>query len=482
VGRPSECLIAVFILLGAPVSVLHAQLFVPKIDYYVGSAPYTLVAADFDNDRDCDLATGLSGTPLATDGVGWVSVIMNNGDGTFSSPSTIPVGDEPALAAADLDTNGTIDLVSADFSTHRIYVLLNNGAGGFTVTDSFASGGFNPNELCTPDLDGDGDFDLAVPNFGSNNLAIFFNNGKATFAGPVIYTMGSHPHTAISADLDGDNDSDLVVTNNGSGTVSILLNNGSGGFPSRVDFPVGQNPQTASLADFNGDGCLDLAVPNAGGGTPYVSVLFGNCSGSFDSTKIVPGCRPHTVIPADYDMDEDIDIAVGNAELPCVNVSIHLNNGDGTFAPYFTLEAGHGPHQGVAKDFDADGDVDLAVVNYYDDVVPGNSVSVFMNLTADSVTSVSYESGSPNGYSLLQNYPNPFNPATEIGFQIADFGLVRLLVYDLLGREIAVLVDEQQEPGFYGVRFNASGLASGVYLYRLFAGQHVMTRKMIVLR
>jgi len=458
-----------------------AQLFASKVDYYAGSAPYTLVAADFDNDGDLDLATGLSGTPLATDGVGWVSIIINNGNGTFAPPDSFAVGDEPAIAAADLDTNGTIDLVSADFSTHRVYVLLNNGAGMFSVVDSFASGGISPNELCTADLDGDGDFDLAVPNFFSNSLAIFFNNGNATFTGPVTYPTGVHPHTAISADLDGDNDFDLVVTNNGSGTVSVMLNNGGGGFPLRVDYAVGSFPQTPSLADFNGDGCLDLAVPNAGGATPYISILFGNCGGSFDSTNIVPGCRPHAVTSADFDMDGDIDMAVGNAELPCVNVSIFRNNGNGTFAPYFTLAAGHGPHQGVARDLDADGDPDRAVVNYYDDVIPGTDISVFINQTIRSSVNEIPE-GLPTAFSLMQNYPNPFNPLTNLEFRIPHAAHVSLRVYDVLSREVATLVNEEMNPGSYNVTWNATESASGVYLYRLTAGNFNETKRMLLLK
>ena len=83
---------------------------------------------------------------------------------------------------------------------------------------------------------------------------------------------------------------------------------------------------------------------------------------------------------------------------------------------------------------------------------------------------------------LYQNYPNPFNPSTDIGFVIADFGLVRLVVYDLLGREVEVLVSEKKAPGTYEVKFNGTGLASGMYLYRLTAGQFVQTRKMIVVK
>jgi hypothetical protein len=88
----------------------------------------------------------------------------------------------------------------------------------------------------------------------------------------------------------------------------------------------------------------------------------------------------------------------------------------------------------------------------------------------------------PSTFALGQNFPNPFNPSSDIRYLISEFRMVQLAVYDLLGREVAMLVNEAKQPGAYSVRFNASGLASGVYLYRLTAGSFVETRKMIVLK
>ena len=73
----------------------------------------------------------------------------------------------------------------------------------------------------------------------------------------------------------------------------------------------------------------------------------------------------------------------------------------------------------------------------------------------------------PHSFVLYQNFPNPFNPTTNIKYQIADFGFVSLKVYDILGREVEMLVNERQAPGSYSVNFNAAGLPSGVYFYRI---------------
>ncbi|MCH7965238.1 MAG: T9SS type A sorting domain-containing protein [Bacteroidetes bacterium] len=85
-------------------------------------------------------------------------------------------------------------------------------------------------------------------------------------------------------------------------------------------------------------------------------------------------------------------------------------------------------------------------------------------------------------FKLFQNYPNPFNPSTIISYQIPEQQLVTLKVYDILGNEIAVLVNEEKPSGNFKVEFNASSLPSGVYFYQLKFGSFVETKKMIVLK
>ncbi len=88
----------------------------------------------------------------------------------------------------------------------------------------------------------------------------------------------------------------------------------------------------------------------------------------------------------------------------------------------------------------------------------------------------------PHTFALEQNYPNPFNPATTIRYGVPEAANVSLRVFDMLGREVRVLVDEQQAPGVYDVTFDAVGLASGVYLYKLTAGQKTKSHTMLLLK
>jgi hypothetical protein len=90
--------------------------------------------------------------------------------------------------------------------------------------------------------------------------------------------------------------------------------------------------------------------------------------------------------------------------------------------------------------------------------------------------------GTPKEYALQQNYPNPFNPSTTIKFELPKASQVSLTVYDVLGREVSMLVNDIREAGVHEVRFDASRFSSGVYLYRIQAGDFVTTRKMLLMK
>jgi len=87
----------------------------------------------------------------------------------------------------------------------------------------------------------------------------------------------------------------------------------------------------------------------------------------------------------------------------------------------------------------------------------------------------------PSKFDLSQNYPNPFNPSTVISYEVAKAGLVSLKVYDILGREVATLVNEQKNAGKYSVQFDTK-LASGVYIYTLKSGEYAISKKMTILK
>jgi hypothetical protein len=123
------------------------------------------------------------------------------------------------------------------------------------------------------------------------------------------------------------------------------------------------------------------------------------------------------------------------------------------------------------------------------DAMHWNGRAVYSYVVKSKITSVQHQHGIPTEVRLEQNFPNPFNPMTKIGYAVGVVSRqwsvasqVRLAVYDLLGREVAVLVNEKKVPGNYEVQFDASRLSSGVYVYRLSANGVVETRKALLLR
>lgn len=120
------------------------------------------------------------------------------------------------------------------------------------------------------------------------------------------------------------------------------------------------------------------------------------------------------------------------------------------------------------------------MLNTNDPIQPTQVIPI--RLIVNTTTSVDEMVVLPNQISLRQNYPNPFNPSTSISYALPSTDLVRLEVFDLLGRSVSVLVNERVEAGSHTVRFDASSLSSGMYVYRLTAGGQTITRQMLLIR
>lgn len=334
--------------------------FVPDSVYPVRKMPESVFAADLDSDGDLDLATAnVNGCD--------VSALLNNGNGTFASHLSYSVGCYPvSVFAADLDGDGDLDLASANFGPYdNVSVLLNKGDGTFAPRSVYPVGD-NPRSVFAADLDGDGELDLATANESSNNVSVLLNNGDGTFTPHLVYAVGDGPYSVFAADLDGDGDLDLATANFWSNNVSVLLNIGDGTFASHLVYPLGSHPFSVFAADFDGDGDLDLATANSGSNN--VSVVLNHGDGTFAPHSVYPaGYYSCSVFASDVDGDGDLDLATANRDSD--NVSLLLNNGDGTFASQSVYEVDSGPHSVFAGDLDRDGDLDLTTANYSSDNV-----------------------------------------------------------------------------------------------------------------
>ena len=119
----------------------------------------------------------------------------------------------------------------------------------------------------------------------------------------------------------------------------------------------------------------------------------------------------------------------------------------------------------------------------------GQRISQVVPLSATTIVNVENRNNNKFNFSLAQNYPNPFNPSTKIEYSIPHSSLVTLKVYDILGREVATLVNAEKQAGVYKVNFDGNGLSSGVYFYRIEAtpvggqsGNFVETKKLVLIK
>jgi photosystem II stability/assembly factor-like uncharacterized protein len=119
----------------------------------------------------------------------------------------------------------------------------------------------------------------------------------------------------------------------------------------------------------------------------------------------------------------------------------------------------------------------------FTDAQHGFAIGREINLMLTPPTAIGDETaGKPEGYTLRQNFPNPFNPSTTIEYALPSAGTVQLKVYDMLGREVVTLVNQEQVAGKYAVRFDAHALASGIYYYRLVSGTFVSTKSLVLMK
>lgn len=143
--------------------------------------------------------------------------------------------------------------------------------------------------------------------------------------------------------------------------------------------------------------------------------------------------------------------------------------------------------KGIQSEVDSVGRKDLGFWGYAKHLLDEDSV--YQNITVDLTTDVPRENNLEKKFEVYQNYPNPFNPSTTIKFTIPNVEMpyraslqTKLIIYDILGREVKTLINEQYAPGAYEIEFEGSNLPSGIYFYRLTSGSHTKTLKMMLLK
>jgi len=291
------------------------------------------------------------------------------GDGTFASPMATGSGlGAISVAVGDLNGDGFQDLVTANYYSTTVSVMLGNGAGTFQAARTFMAGSM-PHSVALGDVNGDGVLDITTANWGASDVGVLIGRGDGTFQAGVTYNVEGAPTAVAMGDLNGDGHLDVVATSDGTSTAGILINNGDGTFQTVRTVSTGLGPYSLSLGDLNGDGVLDMVTAGA---STAVSVHLGNGDGTFRAPKSYDA--PDVGYGVDIgDINGDGILDIVSANYGTHNVSIFAGRGDGTFQNAQNISAGNNPQAVTLGDFNGDGALDIATASFQ------NSVSVIIN-------------------------------------------------------------------------------------------------------
>ncbi len=460
---------------------VHSEYFDLPIQYQIGGNPWSIYSADFNGDGHPDVAT-------VSYFVDSLTILTNNGDGTFTKTAKYPTGDHPVYVhGGDVNGDNAIDLITADKWDNTVSLFLNDSAGTFTAQTPIACG-YHPSSVRLVDLDNDSFTDILVTNeqvtfpHVGDSISILYGNGDATFQSRVTFEVGDEPQQSVVADFDGNDTLDIAVVNINTGSLAVLLNDTARSYAAASFYESLDAPSDISTADLNNDTHLDLIAPNSS--TFYgngISVLLNKGNGTFDTTVYVhSGGYPFRTFVSDIDNDNDIDILVTNYKSD--SISILLNNGDATFSEPIQYPTGNTPASIFIADFNNDSYYDLVVGNRdSDDILVYANRGIANGIDDNSVN------GRPLIFELYQNAPNPFNPSTTIEYFLESRTWISLTIHNIPGQQVALLVDENQSAGMHRIQWDGTGsngesLATGIYFYRLTGDNASITRKMILLK
>jgi hypothetical protein len=357
-------LIAVTALSIAPAA--SAGQFKKAVYYKLGDkrTAWGVASAEFTHSGNLDLA-------VADYLSGGVSILLGNGDGIFQKALVFPASDPVALAAGDFDHDGNQDLAVIEYGgtgNSVLDVFLGDGTGHFRKKATYTLG-LESIFVVAADFNGDGHLDLAVTNEGDlnhehGNVMVFFGKGDGTMGKPVVYKIPNSPYGLATGDLAGHGYFDLAVTEDTGNSVVVLLNDGTGKFRVDATYGVGAGEATGvAIGDLNHDGKSDLVVANVDSG---IDVLLNQGDGKFGNATLYRNCKyscfpgPFAVVIADFNLDGNLDVAGVDYSQKMV---LYYGKGNGKFdnpVPiYIWLGGGYSL---TAGDFNNDGAPDLAVV------------------------------------------------------------------------------------------------------------------------
>lgn len=464
-----------------------------------GANPQGLILADLNSDSRMDII-------VSNNSDNNIYTYLSDNNFTFSNYKSYHTGNGPrALAADDLNNDGFIDIIVANTQSNNITVLLNNSDGTFTEYPSIIVNNY-PSDICLEDFDNNGAIDIAVSNQSSNNLSIIFNDDMK-FTNKIDLITGASPRSVFVADFNNDFYADIAVANMDSNSITIFINTQNRNFNKLTTLKTGDKPVFITGNDFDADLDMDLVVSNFN--SLDLSIFRNNGNGIFkkvQSPKL--SGKSNDVLINDYDNDGDLDLIlsyldsskvtflsnsidltspaaptgfIGNVEPGRITLSWNISSEDDISNYYIYKGASsQNPFLFDSVNYDQTVYCDTSIMSkdslyYWLSAVDysGNESNLSNYISIKPIIlNTKTENNIPSEFVLYQNYPNPFNPTTTIRFGLPYQSNAVVKIFDILGREVVKLIDNNYNAGYHNIIWNglaSSGktVCSGIYLYRI---------------
>ncbi|MDQ7054865.1 MAG: FG-GAP-like repeat-containing protein [candidate division KSB1 bacterium] len=447
--------------------------FTPRDVFVIAQNARAVHAVDLDDDGDLDVLSASSGDNK----IAWYE---NLGNGQFHS-YVISSNARQAwdVSVADIDADGDMDVVSVSFADDKVAYYENDGNQNFTELDlTFFIKNIGPRSLKIADADADGDLDILFSMFNRDGAAWCINQGAGIFVLPLlVVTNNADGANAVdAADMDGDGDMDVLIASMNDNKFAWYEYAGAEPalYTEHLISTTANNPWDILAADLDQDGDIDVVTASSGDNTIAWYENDGNLQFS-QHVISTTASQTKSIHVADVDGDGDLDVL----GVDFTRALWFENDGNMNFSEIVISNDVSFGYDIFTADLNGDGRLDILTASELDD-----QIAWFQQMAPTGLEEQSPPL--PNTF-LLQNHPNPFNPATQITFGLPEMTRVSLVVYDLFGRSVKTLVNGPRAAGAHTVQWNSTDhsgnpVSSGIYFYRLQAGEFQQVRKMILLR